>query len=95
MDKVGDSAQQILNKIHLQFLSQYFTIAPKTNEMVKNCEEWLKESICNANGMSPDMINVSANEVKPGVYQFTITSNTPVVVIEVARKPELEAQHDS
>ena len=36
MDKVGDSAQQILDKIHLQFLSQYFTITPKTNEMVKN-----------------------------------------------------------
>lgn len=53
MDKVGDSAQQILDKIHLQFLSQYFTMAPKKNEMVKNCEERLKESICNANGMSP------------------------------------------
>lgn len=95
MDKVGDSAQQILDKIYLQFLSQYFTMAPKKNEMVKNCEEWLKESICNANGMSPDMINVSANEVKPGVYQFTITSNTPVVVIEVGIKPELEVQYDS
>ena len=26
MDKVGDSAQQILDKIYLQFLSQYCTI---------------------------------------------------------------------
>lgn len=95
MDKVGDSAQQILDKNYLQFLSQYFTMAQKKNEMVKNCEEPLKESICNANGMSPDMINVSANEVEPGVYQFTITSNTPVVVIEVERKPELEVQYDS
>ena len=42
MDKVGDSAQQILDKIYLQFLSQYFTMAPKKNEMVKNCEERLK-----------------------------------------------------
>ena len=95
MDKVGDSAQQILDKVYLQFLSQYFTMALKKNEMVKNCAERLKESICNANGMSPDMINVSANEVKPGVYQFTITSKTPVVVIEVGIKPELEAQYDS